>query len=96
MTFFIFSINQKMYLPVRCFTCNNVLGHLANKIQNLKEINEYPPKPTFYKLHNIHRYCCKSILMSSVPIFESDFVERDTSYYTHYQSLNVKRYLTTN
>ena len=49
-----------MILPVRCFTCNKVLGQFAGK-----KIDQ-----EFIKTQNIQRYCCKKILMTSVDIHD--------------------------
>ena len=49
-----------MVLPVRCFTCNKVLGHFAGQTIDLE----------FIQKQNIQRYCCKKILMTSVDIHD--------------------------
>lgn len=62
--------------PIRCFTCNKVLGHFSGCTIN----ND------FFKENNIKRYCCKKILISSVDIHKHLYGERNKSFY------NIKKY----
>lgn len=60
--FFIKNI-EEMIIPVRCFTCNKVLGNKWEEYQKLvKEGTD--PQIIFNKL-GIKRYCCKRILTTS-------------------------------
>jgi DNA-directed RNA polymerase subunit N (RpoN/RPB10) len=52
--------------PIRCYTCGKVLGNkwevidtLISRGETLKEI---------YEFLGIRRYCCKRVIMTSVPI----------------------------
>ena len=55
-------------LPVRCYTCNKVLGHLEQDLQ--KWIHEHITKgqkdslEDFYDTNNIRRLCCRKILLT--------------------------------
>lgn len=57
-------------LPVRCFTCNKVLGHLETSLETWKKENKYDcndpdaSMESFYDLNKIERYCCKKILLT--------------------------------
>lgn len=62
-------------IPVRCFTCGKVLGHLYY----IKEFNEDE-----FKTHSIKRYCCKKILMTYVDIYDNESV------YSTYDNKEVK------
>ena len=67
-------------LPIRCFTCNKVLGHYSDYVEQ-KKINV-----AFFKKYNIDRYCCKKILKSSVDIHKNLYGERNQTFY------NIKKY----
>ena len=57
-----------MIIPIRCFTCNKVIGDKWEKYQeNIK--NGIEEKLIFKKL-GIKRYCCKNILLSHVDIID--------------------------
>ena len=48
-------------LPVRCYTCNKVLGHLDQALERSKE-----NLPELFRLYRIERYCCRRILLAHV------------------------------
>ena len=67
-------------LPVRCYTCNKVLGNLEVPLQKFvtqslssssshthlhRQMKEVVLMP-FYEIHCIRRYCCKRVLLTSV------------------------------
>lgn len=70
-----------MIIPVRCFTCNKVLGSVYDKykfLENLQKkedtidennIEKNDKKEIFEKL-GIERYCCKRHLISQVDLIE--------------------------
>lgn len=67
-------------LPIRCFTCNKVLGHYSDYVeQNKIDIN-------FFTKNHIERYCCKKILLTSVDIHKELYTKRDESF------CNIKKY----
>lgn len=57
-------------LPVRCFTCNKVLGNLERSFQMWKREVQYDPQDSdasllpFFEAHRISRYCCRRILLT--------------------------------
>lgn len=67
-------------LPIRCYTCNKVLGNLEIPLEQFIKKNENPLEPRilhqrslkniclmeFYDHHMIRRYCCKRILLTAV------------------------------
>lgn len=60
-------------LPVRCFTCNKVLGRYDGVLSKFHD--EYPdeeqkPWEEFFDRFNIQRYCCRKILLTHVDIFK--------------------------
>lgn len=56
-----------MILPVRCFTCNKVIGNYSHVWEKEKD----NPR-AFFERHNIKRYCCQKIFMTHIDIFEFD------------------------
>ena len=84
-----------MYLPIRCFSCNKTLAHLSHEIDLLHQNNMFPPNPDFFKTYGIKRYCCKSILLSTVDAFEKFSTPRDTSFYEIKKHLEIPRILST-
>tara|TARA_Y100000592_G_C5447414_1_gene306784 strand:+ start:1382 stop:1618 length:237 start_codon:yes stop_codon:yes gene_type:complete len=59
-------------LPIRCFTCGKVLG---NKYERF---NIYKDKEQAYKDLGIQRYCCKTILLTSIDT--SEFMQDYTQF----------------
>ena len=53
-----------MIIPVRCFTCGKVIGHLWEKYK--KEIeNGRSPKEVLDEL-GVTRYCCRAVFLTHV------------------------------
>lgn len=78
-------------LPVRCFTCNKVLGHLSDDVENYgKSIDT-----AFYDLHCIKRYCCRKVLATSVDIYKEDLKPRDESFYKIKKYVEVTKIVST-
>ena len=57
-------------LPVRCYTCNKVLGNLGNVLETWKLEHQYRHddpdaslEPFFVK-YKIVRYCCRRVLLT--------------------------------
>ena len=76
-----------MLLPIRCFTCNKILGHFSDYLEKEK-VNE-----KFFLENNIKRYCCKKILISSVDIHKHLYGERNKTYYDMKKYSEVKKIL---
>ncbi|VDN99325.1 unnamed protein product [Rodentolepis nana] len=57
-----------MIIPVRCFTCGKVIGHLWEPYQNLLE-KEYTEGDALTKL-GLERYCCRRMLLSHVDLVD--------------------------
>lgn len=76
-----------MILPIRCFTCNKILGHFSDSIQEEK-VNE-----DFFLRKNIKRYCCKKILISSVDIHKHLYGERNNTFYKMKKYSEVEKIL---
>lgn len=53
-----------MIIPVRCFTCGKVVGHMLGRYNDLKEagMNDVD----VYKTLGLRRICCKRMLMTCV------------------------------
>jgi DNA-directed RNA polymerase subunit N (RpoN/RPB10) len=54
-------------LPIRCFSCNKILGQYSDAFDEQK-INK-----AFLKKNNIERYCCQKILLTTVDIHSEAF-----------------------
>ena len=78
-------------LPIRCFTCNKVLGcydSLFDEHKKNADLND------FFEKYNIKRYCCKKIFMCHIDIYE--FTPEVTLPHVHMSSGNtVKKILKT-
>jgi DNA-directed RNA polymerase subunit N (RpoN/RPB10) len=57
-----------MSLPIRCFTCNKVIGQYEQKFENMLEqginIN------TILNSFNLSRYCCRRMFLGHVPVLD--------------------------
>lgn len=60
-------------LPVRCVTCNNVIGHLWYEYIRLQKLSD-DNKQVLENL-NLKRVCCRRMLLGHVPITQ------DTAHY---------------
>lgn len=58
------SISTNMIIPVRCFTCGKVIGHMENRYNELKDAGM--PIPAIYKELGVQRICCKRMLLLNV------------------------------
>jgi DNA-directed RNA polymerase subunit N (RpoN/RPB10) len=68
---FIYSFFITIYTnmkPIRCFTCNKILGNKWETINRLLE--EGKELKEIYEMIGITRYCCKRIIMTSVDTLE--------------------------
>jgi len=57
-----------MIIPVRCFSCGKVLGHLWEEFKKRKEAGEEPKK--ILDDLGITRYCCRGLFMGHVDLLE--------------------------
>lgn len=84
MTKFVMTFGKKM-LPIRCFTCNRILGQYSDDFEN-GNITK-----SFLQEHGIQRYCCQKILLTSVDIHDKLLIDR-TLPFCHVKSyLEVKK-----
>lgn len=58
-----------MCLPVRCYSCGSIIGTLKiyNAIIHAHKTNNFEQ---LYKKFYISRYCCRSIILTSVNMLE--------------------------
>ena len=69
-----------MIIPVRCFTCNNIIGskyrqycEIVEKIKNNeidKQNDNLTPEAEAFNLLRLKRYCCKRHLLGHVDIVD--------------------------
>lgn len=64
-------------LPVRCFTCNKVIGRyefelIAFQKKNAHVAEEELPYLEFFQEFGITRYCCRKIFLTHVDIYQHD------------------------
>jgi len=55
-----------LIIPVRCFTCGRVIGHLWEEFKRRVESGEDPEK-VLDEL-GVTRYCCRRVLVAHVPL----------------------------
>lgn len=71
-------------IPVRCFTCNKILGHY---FFDQKSISNNPEQ--FFNENNINRYCCRKIIINQVDIFVNYEKKKNSSFY--YVKQNIEQ-----
>lgn len=58
-------------LPVRCFSCNKVLGSYQKRLEAFwEEHGSTKALSVFFETHRIHRYCCQKIFMCHIDLFQ--------------------------
>jgi len=57
-----------MMIPVRCFTCGKVIGHLLEEYK--RRVEEGEDSGEVMTDLGLERYCCRQIFMSSVDIIK--------------------------
>jgi len=55
-----------MIIPVRCFTCGKVLGHLYEDFKKRTEAGEDPGK--VMTSLGMNRYCCRQLFLGHVDL----------------------------
>jgi len=68
---------KKRMLPVRCFTCNKVIGCYEFPLESFKkkyafQKEEDMPYTEFFDEFRITRYCCRKIILTHVDIYQHD------------------------
>lgn len=61
-------------LPIRCFTCNKVLGNYNEVFDLFKKKHPEPSEKDYKKFFTdmvIRRYCCRKIFLTHVDIYEN-------------------------
>jgi DNA-directed RNA polymerase I, II, and III subunit RPABC5 len=58
-----------MIIPIRCYTCNKVIGNKWETYVKYIEENGYSNNDAFIKLGLI-RYCCRRMFLSHIEILE--------------------------
>lgn len=58
---------EKNMLPVRCYTCNKILGHLEKALmeERADKVDDDIDLSAFFTRYRIERYCCRRILLTS-------------------------------
>ena len=57
-------------LPIRCFTCNKVLGCYNDVLDKFKIEHSNPDYKEFFEKYQISRYCCRKVFLTNVDIFQ--------------------------
>ncbi len=55
-----------MEMPVRCFSCGKVIGHLYTEFEERVKKGENPEQ--VFEDMNLNRYCCRRMLLSHVDL----------------------------
>ena len=71
-------------LPIRCFTCNRLLGNLYH----VKEWNEDK-----FNSYNIKRFCCKKILKYSINVNDNVKFPSDNHIIQYKNTIECKRFI---
>lgn len=58
-----------MIIPVRCFTCGKVIGHLYEPYRRRVEEMGEAPKEAMDAL-GMDNYCCRRIFLAHVPLID--------------------------
>lgn len=53
-----------MIIPIRCFTCGKVIGHLYEEYTRRVQAGEEPDK--VLDSVNLNRYCCRRMFLTHV------------------------------
>lgn len=56
-----------MSLPVRCFSCNNIIGHFEQKFLDMLTEEKEEGIKDFLNENNIEKYCCRRMFLGYVP-----------------------------
>ena len=59
---------KEMIIPVRCFTCGRLIGHLWEEFKERVEKGEDPEK--VLDDLGLKRYCCRRTLIAHVPLIK--------------------------
>lgn len=59
-------------LPVRCFTCNKIIGQYQDAFDVFlsQHSKRTIPYQEFFQTHDIKRYCCRKIFVTHIDIYE--------------------------
>jgi len=57
-----------MIIPVRCFSCGKVIGHLYEDFKKRVEKGENPKK--VLDDLGLERYCCRSVFLGNVDLIK--------------------------
>lgn len=68
-------------LPVRCFTCNKILGRYEKVFRDYSEANYVE----FFEKFGITRYCCRKIFLTHVDVFQ------DTTEYDPVHNVEIRK-----
>lgn len=63
-----------MMIPVRCFTCGNLIGDKYDKFMEMVE-SGLDPKDALDRL-GLRRYCCRRMILSHIDIIDDFLVYR--------------------
>ncbi|CCW70935.1 unnamed protein product [Phytomonas sp. Hart1] len=55
-----------MIIPVRCYSCGKVIGHIYEQYQALLD-EDYTEAEALNKL-NLERYCCRRMILSHIDL----------------------------
>jgi len=55
---------KKMLIPVRCYTCNKVIGNLDQPLREWKASHPGEDLEPFFEMARLTRYCCRRILLT--------------------------------
>ena len=77
-----------MIVPIRCFSCNKVIGNKYEKWVMLNKVGM--KKEDIFKELGLERYCCKTNLSTTVDLFDETNVYKNHKFPKHITSLPKK------
>lgn len=57
-----------MIIPIRCFTCNKILGNKWDTYKKL--LSEGKTQEDVFKTLGLNRYCCRKIMLTHVELVD--------------------------
>lgn len=60
-----------MIIPVRCFTCGNIMGNKWDEFKRLLEEEGGENAKSILDRLGLHRFCCRRMLLTHVDVINS-------------------------
>ena len=74
--FLLFLSFVDIMMPIRCYTCCKVIGHLHEMYAALRA--QGISQNDVFVILKVHRTCCKTRLMTAVQLIQTEMIPTDT------------------